>query len=214
MLPIGLAAVLLAFAGLGLWAAGGRGEARTRSVEVPARVDRPLSTTTTAPSATTPRTSAPSPAVDLTTPKVKVSDTDGRFDITVPRSWVSLIPATRDTIAWQLLEQDAAGDPVATGFQFIVGWFDSAGCDLDGCAAQQADRLASSQPGLAITTTQTTVAGLPGRQLDAATSDRRVVDWVVVQGDRYWVVQLIGPIDGFEDALAKVEPVVATMSFG
>jgi len=144
---------------------------------------------------------------------VQVADLDGRFEVTVPRSWVSLPGTTPDTLAWQLFERDALGDPVQTDFQFIVRWFDSGGCELEACAAEQAGRLTKAQPTLPIATTPTTVAGLDSLRLDASLPLQRLVDWVVVKGDRYWVVQLIGPPDGFDEMLASVQPVLATMSF-
>ncbi|MFP5377810.1 MAG: PASTA domain-containing protein, partial [Acidimicrobiia bacterium] len=71
MLPIGLAVLLLALVGLGLWAAGAGGRPSGRPIEIPARAD-PLPSTTTAPATTTPRpsprASGPSATLDLTTP--------------------------------------------------------------------------------------------------------------------------------------------------
>ncbi len=228
VLPIGVAVVLLALVGLGLRAAGGR-TPDPGTVEVPARADALPRTSTTTPgtsrgssttqpggsTTTTPGTSgSPTPTLDTTTPRVKVADAEGRFDITVPRSWVSLPGVVPSSIAWQLFEQDAAGDPVRTEFQFIVAWFASDGCDLEACAAQQADRLTSGQPNVTVTKGQATVGGLPAVRLEAASADQRLVDWVVVKGDRYWVVQLVGPMDGFDDVLSTVQPALATMSFG
>ena len=229
VLPIGIAVVLLALVAFGLRAAGGRTET-TKTVEVPSRID-PLPSTTsptsTAPGAspsttrpggpttTTPDTSGTTtPTLDTTTPRVKVSDTDGRFDVTVPRSWVSLPGIVPDAIAWQLFEQDADGDPVQTEFQFVVAWFAAEGCSLDRCAAQQVDRMTAAQPTLSPKSTRVNVAGRPAVRLDAVLPPRRLVDWVVVEGDRYWVVHLIGPSTGFDEVLSAVQPVLATMSFG
>lgn len=227
MLPIGVAVLLLGLVTFGLRAAGGR--TRTSEVvEIPARIDpRPTTTapgpttrgpSTTQPGGTTGTQPGPSagatPKLDTTTPKVKVTDVDGRFEVTVPRSWVSLPGLVPDSMAWQLFVQDVDGEPLQTGFQFVVTWFASGGCDVERCAAEHVDRLKRGQPALAVTTTQDTVAGVPAVRLEASLPDQRVVDWVVVKGDRYWVVQLIGPVDGFEEVLSEVQPVLATMSFG
>ena len=232
VLPNAIAVLPLALTPGALRAAGGRSRT-TETVEVPARPGR---TTTTAPGTTAPGTTAPSgsapsttrpggatttvpgtsgtPTLDTSTPKVKVADLDGRFEITVPRSWVSLPGIATDTLAWQLFEQDPAGEPASTDFQFIVRWFPANGCPLERCAAEQVERLTRNQPALQVRTAPETVAGQPSVRLDAALPDQRLVDWVVLEGDRYWVLQLIGPPTGFDQVLAVVEPVLATMSFG
>ena len=226
MLPIGVAIVLLALVAVGLRAAGGR--TRTNEVvEVPARLDPPPSTTTPgstpSPSTTQPggtagtRPGTPGSAttkLDTTTPKVKVTDVDGRFEVTVPRSWVSLPGIVPDSMAWQLFVQDVDGEPLQTEFQFVVKWFASGGCDLEQCAAEHVERLRRGQPALVVQASPDMVAGNPAVRLEASLPAQRVVDWVVVKDDRYWVVQLIGPLDGFEEVLSEVQPVLATMSFG
>jgi len=95
-----------------------------------------------------------------------------------------------------------------------VRWVASAGCALERCAGQVVDRLKAVFPGISPTTTSESVGGLPAVRIDASTGDQRLVAWVVVQGDRYWVPQLRGPPDGFDAVLAVAQPVVQGMSFG
>ncbi|MEO5678764.1 MAG: hypothetical protein ABIS47_03760 [Acidimicrobiales bacterium] len=221
VLTVGLAAFVLVAAAVGLRAAGGRGPKGDEVVEVPARSD-PLPSTT-APGSTDPGSGPSGPTtapgrstvpLDATTPKLTQTDADGRFEITVPRSWVSLPALTPDSTTWQLFDQVGGATPAATGFQFAVAWFDSKGRTLEECAAAQVDAALKVQPSLSISTTPSTVGSQPAARFEVALADRRFVNWVVVRDDRYWVMQLAGPPDGFDDVLPVVERVLATMSFG
>ncbi len=229
-LTISLAVVVLAFVGVALWAAG-RQSSGQGTIEVPSRLVPLPSTsapTTTLPSTGTqpagPSTTAPgstggpTTVLDTATPKVRMTDIDGRFGVTVPRSWVNVPADEPDTLQLRLFEQAVDGTVTPSDHLFVVRWFPSNGCALADCVAEHVSRLKSVNPTIRITSTADTVAGIPGARLDADLGARlngqRLVGWVVVQDDRYWAMELVGPPAGFGDVLSVTDPVVATMSFG
>ncbi len=226
MLTVGLAVVVLAIMGAGL-AVAVRGSGTQPVKEIPSRLDPLPSTTaprtsgpsTTAPSSGRTTTTAPgdlvngSPRLDTTTPKLKVIDAEGRFEITVPRSWVGLPGINPDSTQWRLFEQVPDGTLNQTKFLFVVSWFPSNGCQLEDCAAEHADRLKSGQSSLVVTANTDSVGASPAVRLDSSTSTQRLAGWVVVKGDRYWAVELVGPPDGFDDVLSVAQAVLGTMSF-
>ena len=218
VLTIGLALLVLALAAVGLRLAGGR-DRRQEVVDIPSRLV-PLPSTT-APATSVPSTPRPSTTVppatitlDTSTPKIKMSDADGRFAITVPRSWVNLPVIEPGTVQYRLFEQAADGSVAQTQFLFMVRWFDAKGCALAVCAAEHVLRLQAGRPAVVITRTPEAVAGRPGVRLDSSLPDQRLAGWLVVEGDRYWVMELIGPQAGFDQVLSVVRPVLASMSFG
>jgi len=228
VLTVGLAVLVLILVAVGLRAAGGR-TTSTDIVEVPARRDSVVPTSD--PSRLTPSTSAPVspsttdptggagtsttlPKVDTVTPRVKVSDADGRFGIVVPRTWLNLPTSMPDQNQWEPLAQQPNGTLVETQFLFAVRWAASGGCSVDRCAAEVVDRLKAAFPGVDPTTAPDSIGGLQAVRIEAATTTQRLVAWVVVKGDRYWVPQLRGPPDEFDPVLAVVQPVVQAMSFG
>jgi len=223
VLTISLALVVLALVTIGLRAAGG-GNKTADVVEVPSRRDSvpttqspSTSSPSTSPSTTTPAAGGSTtsvPKVDTTTPRVKVNDQDGRFEVTVPRSWLNVPTASGDQNQWSLLAQAPDGTLGQTPFIFAVRWAASEGCTLEQCAAQVVARIDTTFPGVTAATASDSVGGLSAVRIDATAADQRVVAWVVVKGDRYWVVQLRGPVDGFETMLGTVRVVVASMSFG
>jgi len=229
VLTVGLAVVVLAVVAVGLRATGGSNRSGD-VVEVPARRD--AAPPTSDPSGANPSTSVPSrspfttapatgrgtsttlPRVDSQTPRIKVTDADGRFDITVPRTWLNLPTALADQNQWQPSEQQPNGTFTQTPFLFVVRWAPSVGCPLDLCAAQVVGRLKQTYSGLTPTITPERIGSQPAMRIEASTADQRIVVWVVVEGDRLWLPQLRGPPDGFDAVLAVAEAVVATMSFG
>jgi len=155
------------------------------------------------------------PRLDTTTPKLKVTDLDGRFEVTVPRTWLSVPSMTPDSVVWQPLSQDANGTTSPSGFQFSVRWAPSGGCELEKCAeVKVADALKLKEPALSIKTSPDRVGDQPAVRLETSRGDQRLTAWVVVVGDRYWVPQLAGPAEKFDQLLADAQPVLATMSFG
>ena len=225
LLTVALAVVILAVAGIAIRAAAGR--SRTdQVVEVPPRreplpstsVPRRSSPSTTAPSTpTTPTTGAgatPAPKLDAVTPRLKVTDLDGRFDITVPRAWLSVPTEAADQLQWVPFVERPTGEVETSGLTFAVRWADSDGCTLEQCAGVVLDRVTASTPGVSPTATPTTVGGQPAVRIEATAAGQRLVAWVVVKGDRYWVPQLRGGLDDFDMVLAVAEVVVASMSFG
>jgi len=231
VLTIGLAVVVLALVAVGLRVAAGRSSS-TDVVEVPARrggattptsrfpntspstTSSAGSSSTSVPAGGTSGTATTLPKVDTQTPRIKFSDADGRFDVVVPRTWLNLPTPLPDQNQWEPLAQQADGSLVETKYLFAVRWVASAGCALDRCAAQVVDRLKATFPGIDPTTAADTVGSLAAIRIEAATADQRLVAWVVVQGDRYWVPQLRGPPADFDAMLAVVQPVVQAMSFG
>lgn len=214
---MGLALLVLALAAGGLRLAGGRSPSR-EVVEVPSRLD-PLPPST-APSASVPGTSplpvdpSVAPTLDTTTPKIRFIDADGRFGVTVPRGWVNFPAAEPDTLQLRPFEQAADGSVAPSQFLFVVRWFDAQGCNLASCAAEHLIRLQVGRPSTVVNVTPEVVAGRPGFRFDSAVADQRLAGWLVAEGDRYWVMELIGPQEGFDEVLSVVEPVLATMSFG
>lgn len=226
VLTVAVALTVLAVVAAGIAVAVGGSKAEPVK-EIPSRLD-PLPSTTTVPAG--PSTTAPSPGgtgttvpgapangipkLDTTTPKVKVTDTEGRFEITVPRSWVGLPGITPDSAQWRLFEQGADGSLGQTDFLFVVTWFPSNGCGLEACAAEHVDRLKLGRPSLTVTSNAASVGSRPAVRLDSSVTDQRLAGWVVVQDDRYWAMELVGPPDGFDALLPVVQSVLATMSFG
>ena len=213
---------MLALVAFGLRAAAGRSRS-DQVVETPARRDvgpttsgpSPSTTSPSAtPSTTAPRGSATTPqVVDPITPRLKVSDADGRFTVTVPRTWVNDPAALSDQTQWVPFVQQASGEFTQSEFIFAVRWGDSQGCALERCAATVVDRLKSTYPGVTPTTTPDTVGSLPAIRIEAAAGDQRLAAWVVVKGDRYWVPQMRGPAAQFDVVYQVVRDVVATMTF-
>jgi len=222
VLTVSLALVVLALAAVGLRVASGR-ERRQEVADIPSRLV-PLPPTTVpstsvpapAPPAPSPPATVPSavPRLDTSTPKITMTDADGRFAITVPRSWVNLPVIEPGTVQYRLFEQAADGSVAQTQFLFMVRWFDAKGCALAVCAAEHVLRLQAGRPAVVITRTPEAVAGRPGVRLDSSLPDQRLAGWLVVEGDRYWVMELIGPQAGFDQVLSVVRPVLASMSFG
>ncbi len=217
VLTIGLAVLVLALAALGLRLAVGR-DRRPEVVDTPSRLV-PLPSTT-APSTSVPRTVRPSttapPAtttLDTSTPKITMTDADGRFAITVPRSWVNLPAIEPDTVQYRLFEQTADGSVEQSEFLFMVRWFDARGCALAICAGEHLLRLQGGRPSVVVTLAPEVVAGRQGVRLDSSLPGQRLAGWLVLQGDRYWAMELLGPQAGFDDVLSVVRPVLATMSF-
>lgn len=231
VLTLGLAAVVLAVVVAGLWL--GRGQTDEPAVvDIPARRDTaaqrtvpPTSTpATSAPpatrgTATTVPTTAPGglsllPRVDTITPRVKVNDADGRFQITVPRTWGNLPTPVPDQNVWVPSIQTGTGELTDSDFLFVVRWAPALGCTLERCAEAVLERLKTVYPTIKATTSPDLIGGELAVRIDATAEDQRVVAWVVVKGDRYWVPQLRGPIDTFDPTLAVVQPIVGAMSFG
>ena len=217
VLTIGLAMLVLALAAAGLRLAGGR-DRRPEVVDTPSRLV-PLPSTT-APATTVPRTVRPSatappakPTLDTSTPKIKMTDADGRFAITVPRSWVNLPAIEPDTVQYRLFEQAADGSVEQSEFLFTVRWFDAKGCARGVCAEEHLLRLQAGRPAVVFTLTPEEVAGRQGVRFDSSLPDQRLAGWLVPNDDRYWVMELLGPQAGFDDVLSVVRPVLATMSF-
>jgi len=219
VLTVGLALLVLALVAVGLRAAGGR----TRDgevVEVPARRDAPPTTSvprsaspsTTTPSVTVPQASPPA-RIDTDTPRRKATDIDGRFEITVPRTWANLPTPLEDQNQWVPYVPGPNGDLVTSELTFVVRWSPTEGCTLERCAEVIIDRVKTTYAGVTVTTASDTVGGLPAVRIEATTPDQRLVAWVVVKGDRYWVPQLRGPPAEFDEVLAVASPVVASMSF-
>jgi len=217
VLTIGLALLVLALAAVGLRVAVGR-ERRQEVVDIPSRLV-PLPPTT-APSTSVPGPSPPSavpsaaPRLDTSTPKIKIIDADGRFSISVPRSWVNLPAIEPDTVQLRLFEQAADGSVAQTEFLFMVRWFDAKGCALDVCAAEHVLRLQAGRPAVVVTLTPEAVAGRQAVRLDSSRPGQRLAGWLVPNDDRYWVMELVGPQAGFDEVLSVVRPVLASMSFG
>lgn len=215
-LTIGLALFVLALTAFGLWLAGGR-DRRPKVLDIPSRAV-PL------PSTTAPATSVPEPPsgtvppdptrLDTSTPKIKMADADGRFAITVPRSWVNLPAPEPDTVQLRLFEQGADGSVEQSEFLFMVRWFDAKGCSLATCAGEHVLRLQAGRPSVVVALTPEVVAGRQGVRLDSSVPDQRLAGWLVLRDDRYWVMELIGPQAGFDEVLSVVRPVLASMSFG
>lgn len=182
----------------------------------------PGSSSTTTPGTTTPGgtgttgTTVPGGAAtpDLVTPRLKFTELDGRFEVTVPRSWVNEPSAQVDQAQWVPLAPAPAGGLGKTDFLFAVRWGPSEGCKLEQCAAVVVDRMKTTYPGIIPTTTADTLGGLPAIRIDATFSNTRLVAWIVVKGDRFWVPQMRGPVDDFDVVLTVLRTVVATMSFG
>jgi hypothetical protein len=236
VLTVALAATVLALVAIGLRAVAGR-NASNDVVEVPARRDivpppssvspsttRPAVTpstrtpSTTAPGGTTPTTGAgstptPVPGSTPASGQQKVSDLDGRFAVTLPRNFVNLPTAQPDQAQWVPFVPLPNGDFGPTGFIFAVRWVATEGCALTRCADAVVERMKATYPGINPTVTADTAGGLDAVRIEAETSDQRLVAWVVVKGDRYWVPQLRGPPLEFDVLLAVVRPVVASMSF-
>lgn len=221
-LTIGLAVLVLALVALGLRAAAGRNDTAD-VVEVPARRSPVPSTTpsTSNRAPTSPSTSVPGggsttsvPKLDTTNPKVTVNDKDGRFQVTVPRTWLNVPTTSLDQNQWQVLGQLPDGELAPTSFTFAVRWEASDGCTLEQCTQKVLQRIDALYPGVNTATTSEKIGAEPSTRLDATTGDQRVVAWIVVKGDRYWVAQLRGPAQGFDEMLTVVLPIVATMSFG
>jgi hypothetical protein len=221
VLTIGLAALVLAMVVIGLQLVGGRA-ATTAVVEVPPRgvaaaptnlapatTGAPGSPTTTVPGAT----STTLPKVDTTTLRVKVTDPDGRFEVTVPRSWVNLPTPLPDENQWEPTAQKDDGSLVDTPFLFGVRWAPAEGCALADCATQVVNRFKAANAGADPVLVDDTVGRLPAKRFDVTVGAQRFVAWIVAKGDRYWVPQLRGPTDTFEAQLAVVVRVVAAMSF-
>ena len=218
VLTVGLALLVLAVAAVGLRLAGGR-DRRQAVVDIPSRLV-PLPSTiapaTTVPSTLRPSTTVPPATItlDTTTPKIKMTDADGRFAITVPRSWVNLPAIEPDTVQYRLFEQAADGSVEQSDFLFMVRWFDARGCALAICAGEHLLRLQAGRPSVVVNLTPEVVAGRQGVRLDSSLPDQRLAGWLVVQGNRYWAMELIGPQAGFDEVLSVVRAVLATMSFG
>jgi len=229
VLTVGLAVVVLVLVAVGLRAAGGRNRSGD-VVEVPARRDSvppttdpssaspstriPGSSSTTAPATGTRGTSTTVPKLDTATPRIRVTDTEGRFGVTVPRTWLNLPALVPDQNQWVPLAQLPTGELGRSPFTFVVRWAASDGCALEACADQVVNRLMSNSALIANTSVTERIGGRPAIRIDAATAAERVVAWVVVEGDRVWIPQLRGPATDFDTALAVVRPVVASMSFG
>jgi hypothetical protein len=235
-LTIGLAVVVLALVALGLRAAGGR-DSSGDPVEVEARRDVVPPTTTAAgsapsttapgaspsttvpgasPSTTVPGSTATTPptSIDLATPKIQVTDADGRFGVTVPRTWLNVPTSEPDQDQWVPLVPLPTGELGRTDYVFAVRWAPSAGCTLETCTTKVVDNLKTAFPGVAPVTTPDRIGSLGAIRIEASTPTQRLVAWVVVEGDRYWVPQLRGPPAQFDAFLAVAGPVVATMTFG
>jgi hypothetical protein len=239
---IGVALLVVVLVAVGLRAAAGR--ARSDQVtEVPARRDIVPPSSSASPSTTSPvspsttarggtsttvpggsgttlpgsaGTTVPGSAgtPDLATPRIKFTELDGRFEVTVPRSWINEPVAQADQAQWVVLAPAPTGGLGRSEFRFSVRWGPSDGCALERCAAAVIDRMKTTYPGILPVTTTETLAGTPAIRIEAVFGSERLVAWIVVKGDRFWVPQMRGPVDEF-DALATVlKAVVATMSFG
>jgi len=227
VLTVALAAIVLSLVAVGLRASAGRNTSAD-VVEVPARPGvvppstRLIPSTTgpsvfpSSPSTTTPggTTGTTVPAANPITPRLKVSDADGRFEVTVPRTWVNTPAGQPDQTQWVPFVQQPNGDFVPTEFVFAVRWEASDGCAVEQCAVKVVERMKTTSPGISPTTTPDTVGGQQAIRIEAATTSQRLVAWVVVEGDRFWVPQLRGPPAEFDIVLTVVKAVVATMSFG
>ncbi len=220
LLTVGLAVLVLAMVAVGLRVGAGAPPSDEvlevdpitgKTVPPGGAVTRPSSSTTTSvPGATTTIV----PPVDVTTPKIKVADADGRFTVTVPRTWLNVPTAQPDQNQWVPMAQLASGELGQTDYVFAVRWAATAGCDLERCANEVVEPLKAANPRITPVTTPDKVGGLPAIRIEVTVGDRRLVAWVVVQGDRYWVPQLRGPPEQFDLVLAVVRPVVDSMSFG
>ena len=227
-LTLGLAALILGLVVVGLRAAAGPSPS-TEAIEVPARPGMPTSPPTssgpptTGPGGASPSTAVPPtgaggtgtsiPKIDTETPRVRVSDLDGRFEVTVPRTWLNLPTLQPDENQWVPIVQRPGGEVEQSELTFAVRWAAADGCTLDRCAADVLARMRTNFPSVNPVTSPDTVGGLPALRIEVSTPDERLVAWVVVKGDRYWVPQLRGPIADFEAVLAVVRPVVTSMSF-
>lgn len=166
----------------------------------------PGSTSTTVPGGTA--------TPDLVTPRIKFTELDGKFEVTVPRSWINEPSAQVDQAQWVPLAPAPNGGLGKTDFLFAVRWGPSEGCKLEQCAAVVVDRMKTTYPGIIPATTADTLGGLPAIRIDATFSNTRLVAWIVVKGDRFWVPQMRGPVDDFDVVFTVLRTVVATMSFG
>lgn len=230
VLTLALAAVVLAVVGVALWlASGSTGDAGV--VDIPARRDTiapstsPTITTPTTVTPVTPRTTttvpttaAPSlatlPRLDTMTPRITVNDADGRFRVTIPRNWGNLPTPLTDQNVWVPVVQLSSGELIDSDFLFVVRWAPADGCTLELCTAAVLERLKTVYPTITATTASDMIGGKKAIRIEATAADQRLVAWVVVEGDRYWVPQLRGPITTFDATLAVVRTVVAGMSFG
>jgi len=227
VLTVSLALVVLALAAVGLRVAGGR-ERRQEVKNIPSRLV-PLppttvpSTSVPAPAPPAPAQPAPSPPatvpstaprLDTSTPKITMTDADGRFAITVPRSWVNLPVIEPGIVQFRLFEQAADGSVKQSEFIFMVRWFDAKGCALGVCAEEHLLRLQAGRPAVVFTVTPEAVAGRQGVRFDSSLPNQRLAGWLVPDDDRYWVMELVGPQAGFDQVLSVVRPVLASMSFG
>jgi len=227
VVPIGLAVILLGLVTVGLREAGGP-TTTPQVVEIPSRVSpipgmaprgTPAPGAPGAPGAPAPgaNTVAPGPTkLDLTTLNLKVSDLEGRFGVTVPRSWTSLPATVPDSMAWAPVGQAPNGEVSPTPFRFVVQWFASNGCALDQCAEQHAGTLTAKDPAAVVKSSADTLGARPAVRLDVSLREVHFVAFVVVEGDRFWVVQLraVVTVEGFDQFLSAARPVLATMSFG
>ncbi|MEJ7766020.1 MAG: hypothetical protein WKF86_11025, partial [Acidimicrobiales bacterium] len=170
VIPIVLALTVLGLVTFAVRAAAGPKTA-LQTVEVPARpspmpgASAPGGTPNPGQSTVRPGPPEP-PKLDSSTPKVKVNDLDGRFDVTIPRGWLGIPTVVPDSVAWQPLGQDAQGRTIATDFRFIVRWFDSTGCELEQCAAEHVETLLAGDPRLMVKTKADSLAGRPAVRLD------------------------------------------------
>jgi hypothetical protein len=225
---IGISLVVVALVAVGLRAAAGRD--RTEQVtEVPARRDTPQpgpSTTTAGGSSTTTTvrgstgTTVPGGTgttvapPDLVTPRIRFTELDGDFEVTVPRSWINEPTPLPDQAQWVPLAAIPGGGLGRTDFRFNVRWAPSERCTLEACAAGVLDAIKATFPGIQPVTSTDTIGGIPAIRIEATRDEQRLVAWVVVKGDRLWVPQMRGPIAEFDLMVPVLRAVVATMSFG
>jgi hypothetical protein len=103
---------------------------------------------------------------------------------------------------------------VMIGFTFGVRWAPTEGCTLAVCAGRVLEALKATSPGIVTTPKADSAGGLDAVRLEQDTPDERLAAWVVVKGDRSWAMLFHGPTGGFDDVLADVRPIVASMAFG
>lgn len=154
--------------------------------------------------------------VDMTPPTVRVDDPVGQLGMLVPDTWEGPTAPEPTVRQWQLPVRTfpPASGLLLIGFNFTVSWGAPSSCDLAECAARLVEALQSSGATVAPTLQSESVGGEHALRIDATAPAERVAAWVVVLDDRYWITMLSGPTGDFDEMLAAVRPVLATMAFG
>lgn len=154
--------------------------------------------------------------VDMAPPTVRIDDPAGQLELLVPVIWEGPTTPDPDVRQWRLPVRmfPPGSNLLLIGFNFTIYWGEPSGCDLGQCAARLVEALQSSGATLAPTLQSESLGGRPALRIDGSAADERVVAWVVVKDDRYWITMLAGPTGDFDEMLASVRPVLATMSFG